>query len=178
MDNSGPGPARPAEVPAEPAAQALPGQIAELVGEISDATSRNAISPTRRRRLTAALPRLARRSGGAHWPPGAQSPGLTPEELAAALIQGSARAAGAVGAAAGAAMVLPLPTAPVEVAIETLALVGIEIKLVAELHEVYGQRAPGSPTERMLSYVAAWSHRRGVAVAPAGLVIAVGSPLR
>jgi hypothetical protein len=205
MDNSGPGPARPAEVPAEPAAQALPGQIAELVGEISDATSRNAISPTRRRRLTAAIPRLARRSGRATWfgvqsgsrwltaevlamaprlpvrdqlTLRAQFPGLTPEELADALIQGSARAAGAVGAAAGAAMVLPLPTAPVEVAIETLALVGIEIKLVAELHEVYGQRAPGSPTERMLSYVAAWSHRRGVGLAPGGLALAVGSPLR
>ena len=49
-----------------------------------------------------------------------------------------------VGAASGAAMVLPLPSAPVEIAVETVALVGIEIKLVAELHEVYGMRAPGS----------------------------------
>ena len=108
----------------------------------------------------------------------AQFPGLSPDELADALIQGSARAAGAVGAAAGAAMVLPLPAAPVEVAIETLALVGIEIKLVAELHEVYGRRAPGSAAERMMSYVAAWAHRRGVGLAPGGLVLAVGSPLR
>ena len=108
----------------------------------------------------------------------AQFPGLDPEDLADALIQGSARAAGAVGAAAGAAMVLPLPAAPVEIAIETLALVGIEIKLVAELHEVYGQPAPGPPSERMLSYVAAWAHRRGVGLAPGGLALAVGSPLR
>ena len=108
----------------------------------------------------------------------AQFPAMAPEELADALIYGSARAAAAVGAAAGVAMVLPLPAAPVEVVVETLALVGIEIKLVAELHEVYGMRAPGSATERMLAYVAAWAHRRGVAVAPAGLVIAVGSPLR
>ena len=108
----------------------------------------------------------------------AQFPGRSPEELADALVLGSARASAAVGAAAGVAMVLPLPSAPVEVAVETLALVGIEIKLVAELHEVYGMRAPGSAAERMLAYVEAWAHRRGVAIAPAGLVIAVGSPLR
>ena len=73
-----------------------------------------------------------------------------------------------VGAAAGAAMVLPLPTAPVEILVETMAVVGIEIKLVAELHEVYGMRAPGSTTERMQAYVAAWAHRSGVALAPRG----------
>jgi hypothetical protein len=204
MDNSGHGPARPAEVPrevpADATARALPGEVAGLVGEISETTS-----PSRRRKLTAAIPRLARRSGRATWfgvqsgsrwltaevlamaprlpvrdqqTLRAQFPGLDPEDLADALIQGSARAAGAVGAAAGAAMVLPLPAAPVEVAIETLALVGIEIKLVAELHEVYGQPASGPPSERMLSYVAAWAHRRGVGLAPGGLALAVGSPLR
>ena len=108
----------------------------------------------------------------------AQFPGLSPEELADVLIRGSTRAAAAVGAAAGAAMVLPLPAAPVEIAVETLALVGIEIKLVAELHEVYGMRAPGSTAERMLSYVAAWAHRRGVCLVPGGLALAIGSPLR
>jgi hypothetical protein len=108
----------------------------------------------------------------------AQFPGLNAEELADALILRSARAASAVGAAAGLAMVLPTPTAPVEVAVETLAVVGIEIKLVAELHEVYGMRAPGSSAERMLAYVAAWAHRRGVALGPAGVVLVVGSPVR
>jgi len=108
----------------------------------------------------------------------AQFPGLDPEELADALIQGSARAAASVGAAVGAAMFLPLPAAPVEVAVETLGLVGIEVKLVAELHEVYGMRAPGPAPERALAYLAAWAHRRGVSVAPGGLVLAVGSPLR
>ncbi|MGD0374700.1 MAG: hypothetical protein ABSB01_09000 [Streptosporangiaceae bacterium] len=179
---------------------ALPGDVAELVGKLSEDTS-----PSRRRRITAAIAGIGTRSGratrygvasGSRWLTSevlamaprlpvrdyerlrAQFPGLPPEELADALIYGSARAAAAVGAAAGVAMVLPLPAAPVEVAVETLALVGIEIKLVAELHEVYGMRAAGSPTERMLAYVAAWAHRRGVAVAPAGLVIAVGSPLR
>lgn len=196
MDSSGYGPDSQAEVTRD----ALPGEVAGLVGELSED-----VSPSRRRRLTAAIARIGTRSGratrygvasGGRWLTSevlamaprlpvrdydrlrAQFPGLPPEELAAALIQGSARAASAVGAAAGVAMVLPLPAAPVEVAVETLALVGIEIKLVAELHEVYGMRAPGSTAERMLAYVEAWAHRRGVGVAPAGLVIAVGSPLR
>jgi len=174
-------------MPAEGTTQALPGEVAELVGELSETAS-----PSRRRKLTGAVTRLARRSGratrygvlsGGRWLTAqvlamaprlpvrdqqtlrAQFPGLSPEELADMLIQGSTRASAAIGAAAGAAMVLPLPAAPVEVAVETLALVGIEIKLVAELHEVYGMRASGSATERMLSYVTAWAHRRGVSFA-------------
>ena len=107
-----------------------------------------------------------------------QFPGLGPDELADALILGASRAAASVGATVGAAMLLPLPAAPVEVAVETLAMVGIEIKLVAELHEVYGQRAAGSAPDRMLAYLAAWSQRRGVSLVPGGLALAVGSPLR
>jgi hypothetical protein len=196
MDNSRRRPGSEVEKVPQP----LPDQIAELVGEVAEAPN-----PSRRRRLTADISRLARRRGGAGWRGAlsggrwltaevlamaprlpvrdqerlrAQFPGLGPEELADALIHGAGRAAAVVGAAAGTAMVLPLPSAPVEVAVETLALVGIEIKLVAELHEVYGMRAPGSTPERMLAYVAAWAHRRGVALAPAGLVVVAGSPLR
>jgi hypothetical protein len=196
MDNSRRGPGRQVER----APQALPEEVAELVGEVTETPT-----SSRRRRLTAEIPRLAARSGRAGWSGvrsggrwltdevlamaprlpvrdqqrlRAQFPGLGPEELADALIHGAARAAAIVGAGAGVAMVLPLPSAPVEVAVETLALVGIEIKLVAELHEVYGMRAPGSTPERMLAYVSAWAHRRGVALAPAGLVVVAGSPLR
>lgn len=179
--------------------QALPEEVAELVGEVAEAPT-----PSRRRRFTARLSRVAGR-GRAGWRGALSSgrwlttqvlamaprlpvrdqqrlreqfPGLAPEQLADALIDGAGRAAAVVGAGAGGAMVLPLPSAPVEVAVETLTLVGIEIKLVAELHEVYGIRAPGSTSERMLAYVAAWAHRRGVALAPAGLVVVAGSPLR
>jgi hypothetical protein len=196
MDNSRPRPGSPPEE----TRQELPGELAELVGELSETTS-----PPRRRRLTAGISRVVSRSGrtgwhgvrsGTRWLTSqvlamaprlpvrdqqalrAQFPGLDAEELADALIRGSGRAAAAVGASAGVAMVLPLPAAPVEVAVETLAVVGIEIKLVAELHEVYGMRAPGSPPERMLAYVAAWAHRRGVGFGPAGLLLVVGSPLR
>src|SRR5580698_6460183 len=182
------------------APEALPEQVAELVGEVAESPT-----PSWRRRLTAEFSRLAGRSGrtgwrgmrsGGRWLTAEvlamaprlpvrdqqrlreQFPGLGPEELADALIHGAGRAAAVVGAGAGAAMVLPLPSAPVEIAVETLALVGIELKLVAELHEVYGMRAPGSAPERMLAYVVAWAHRRGVALVPGGLALAVGSPLR
>lgn len=108
----------------------------------------------------------------------AQFPGRAPEEIADALIEGASRASAAVGGAVGAWAALPaLPAFPVEVATETLALVGIEIKLVAELHELYGMAATGTVTERMTAYVAAWAHRRGVFAVPGGIIIAAGSPL-
>jgi hypothetical protein len=108
----------------------------------------------------------------------AQFPGLSPDELASALIDGAARASGAVGMAVGAWAVLPfLPVAGIELTTETLAVVGIEIKLVAELHEVYGQAVPGGIVDRMTAYVGSWAQRRGVGLAPGGLVLAAGSPL-
>jgi hypothetical protein len=208
MSKSGRDARKPAEPAGQPAApdgqaldltdQALPGEVAELVGELTE-------EPGRVRRLQAGAFQLARRGGRTGWSGvrsggrwlttevlamvprlpirdqqtlRAQFPGLHPEELADALIQGSSRAAASVGAAVGAVMFLPLPAAPVELAVETLALVGIEVKLVAELHEVYGMRAPGAVPERALAYLAAWAHRRGVSVVPGGLVLAVGSPLR
>jgi hypothetical protein len=108
----------------------------------------------------------------------AQFPGRSAEEIAVALIGGAARAAAAVGGAAGAAAALPvLPAFPAEIAAETLTLVGIEIKLVAELHEVYGMAPAGSGTERATAYAAAWAHRRGVFMVPGGFILAAGSPL-
>jgi len=108
----------------------------------------------------------------------AQFPGRSTEEIADALIEGAARASATVGGAVGAWAALPvLPAYPVEVATETLALIGIEVKLVAELHEAYGKPATGSTVDRMTAYVAAWAHRRGVSMIPGGVVLAAGSPL-
>src|SRR5215510_8666811 len=108
----------------------------------------------------------------------AQFPGRSTEEIADALIEGAARASATVGGAVGAWAALPiLPAYPVEVATETLALIGIEVKLVAELHEAYGRPATGSTVDRMTAYVAAWAHRRGVSMIPGGVVLAAGSPL-
>ena len=74
--------------------------------------------------------------------------------------------------------VLPvLPAFPAEVAAETLLVVGIELKLVAEIHEAYGIPAAGNLAERMSAYVAAWAHRRGVFMIEGGLILATGLPL-
>ena len=66
-------------------------------------------------------------------------PGRSADQIADALIDRAARASAAAGGAAGVSAALPtLPAFPVEVAAETLVVVGIEIKLIAELHEAYG----------------------------------------
>jgi len=107
-----------------------------------------------------------------------QFPGRSPDELADELIDGASHASAAVGAAVGAWAVLPfLPAAGVEIATETLAVVGIEIKLVAELHEVYGLAPPGGVVGRMTGYVGSWAQRRGISLAPGGLMLAAGSPI-
>jgi hypothetical protein len=108
----------------------------------------------------------------------AQFPGQSAEEIADVLIEHAAHAAAAAGGAAGLAAALPvLPAYPAEVAAETLVVVGIELKLVAELHEAYGASAPGNFAERMSAYTAAWAHRRGVFMLEGGLILAAGSPL-
>jgi hypothetical protein len=108
-----------------------------------------------------------------------QYPGLQQEQLADGLIKGAARASAGVGAAVGVAAAVPfVPTVPVELGVETLALVAIELKLIAELHEVYGMPAPGSTPQRMMAYVVSWTDKRGVRITSSGLALAVGSPLR
>src|SRR5215831_6538311 len=108
----------------------------------------------------------------------AQFPGKSTEEIADALIVGASRGSGAVGGAVGAWAALPvLPAFPVELVTETLALIGIELKLIAELHEVYGMAPPGSTVDRATAYIGAWAHRRGVLAAPGGLILVAGSPL-
>lgn len=125
--------------------------------------------------VVAMAPRLRVRNGAALR---AQFPGLSIEDTADALIAGAARASGAVGAGVGAWAALPaLPAFPVEVVTETLALVGIEIKLIAELHELYGMPAPGNAVDRATAYIGAWANRRGVLAVPGGLILLAGSPL-
>jgi hypothetical protein len=108
----------------------------------------------------------------------AQFPGRSDEEIADLLVERAARATAAVGGATGVWAALPvLPAFPAEIAAETLAIAGIEVKLVAELHEVYGAPAPGGSADRARAYVASWAYRRGVYMIPGGLLLVVGSPL-
>ena len=124
--------------------------------------------------VVAMAPRLRVRNQAALQ---AQFPGLQPDQIADALIEGASRASATVGGAVGAWAALPvLPAFPAEAVTETLALVGIEIKLVAELHEAYGVPAPGNARQRMSAYVAAWAHRGGVVMVPGGLLLAAGIP--
>jgi hypothetical protein len=94
--------------------------------------------------------------------------GLSRDELARALIDSASRATAAVGAAGGVVSSLEftappmLLTSPVQVAAETLAVVAIELKLVAELHVVYGRAAMGTPAVRTAAYLGAWTRRRGI----------------
>jgi hypothetical protein len=108
----------------------------------------------------------------------ARFPGRSDDEIAGLLVERAARATATVGGATGAWAALPaVPAFPAEVAAETLAVVGIEIKLVAELHEIYGMPATGSATDRARSYVGSWASRRGVYQVDGGLLLIAGSPL-
>jgi hypothetical protein len=94
--------------------------------------------------------------------------GLIGDALAAALVDAASRATAAVGAAGGVLSSIEfaappvLLTSPVQVAAETVAVVAIELKLVAELHEVYGRAAVGTPAVRTAAYLGAWTRRRGL----------------
>jgi hypothetical protein len=94
--------------------------------------------------------------------------GLSGDALARAMIDTAARSTGAVGAAGGVVSSLEfatpplLLTSPVQVAAETLSVVAIELKLVAELHEVYGSAVPGTPAVRTAAYLGSWTRRRGI----------------
>ncbi|WP_066946111.1 hypothetical protein [Streptomyces lushanensis] len=92
-----------------------------------------------------------------------QFPGLGPEELADKLVAGAANSSSTVGAGVGAAAMLPIPPAmPAELAAEITAVAAIELKLIAELHEVYGLRPPGTLKERSAAYLTSWTEERGV----------------
>ena len=97
-----------------------------------------------------------------------QHPGLSADDLAQALISGAAKATATVGAAAGALIAVEfaappmLLTTPAQLAAETLVVAAIEIKLTAELHEVYGAAITGSARVKGMAYLSSWTHRRGI----------------
>lgn len=94
--------------------------------------------------------------------------GLEGEALAERLVRNASRATAGVGAAGGGIAAVEwvatptLLTAPVLLAAETVAIVSIEIKLIGELHEVYGVPVPGNGTQRAVHLVQAWASQRGV----------------
>ncbi|HZF91923.1 hypothetical protein [Streptomyces sp.] len=109
-----------------------------------------------------------------------QFPGLGPEELADKLVAGASKASATVGAGVGAAAMLPVPPAmPAELAAEITGVAAIELKLIAELHEVYGVRPPGSLKDRSSAYLNSWTEERGIDPRkPATLNAAFGGPMK
>ncbi|MDT0612298.1 hypothetical protein [Streptomyces lancefieldiae] len=109
-----------------------------------------------------------------------QFPGLGPEELADRLVAGAARGTATVGAGVGAAAMMPVPPAmPAELAAEITGVAAIELKLIAELHEVYGLRPPGGLAQRSTAYLNSWSDERGVdATKPSTFGSAVNSHMK
>ena len=106
--------------------------------------------------------------------------GLEGEALGEAVVRNAVRATAAVGVAGGALSAvkwfapITLITIPIQIAVESLAVAAIEVKLVGELHEVYGRPVRGTATQRGLAYSTAWANRRGITsldpkVLPAGL---------
>jgi uncharacterized protein (DUF697 family) len=95
-------------------------------------------------------------------------PDLSDDELSERLIRNAYRATAGVGAAGGGVASvewLAAPTllsAPVLLAAETIAVVAVELKLIGELHELYGQPVTGTTGQRAASLIQAWSQQRGV----------------
>ena len=94
--------------------------------------------------------------------------GLAGDELAQSLVRSATLATAGVGAAGGALAAVQhaapptLLAAPVQLTAETLAVVAIELKLVAELHVVYGRAPVGPPSQVAAAYVGAWAAKRGI----------------
>ncbi|RXS78823.1 hypothetical protein EST92_20040 [Streptomyces sp. TM32] len=110
----------------------------------------------------------------------AQFPGLTPEDLADKLVAGACAATATVGAGVGAAVMLPVPPAmPAELAAEVTGVAAVEIKLIAELYEVYGLRPAGNFRQRAMACLTSWAEERGIDLAkPASLNVALGGQMR
>lgn len=95
-------------------------------------------------------------------------PGLDERDLAGALIRNASLSTAAVGGVTGAlAAASQLHPAswtalPFELLGETLVVVAIEMKLVAELHEVAHQGMRGTVRERGFGIATAWSESRGL----------------
>jgi hypothetical protein len=187
----------------------LPAEIGELVGRLSgdeemDRETRGKLLG----RLARLLSTSARRAGAAGLSSGrwladtfAQAAphipvrdletlrrhhhGLYGEQLADSMTRAASRGTTAVGAAGGALAAVEfaapplLLTAPAQLVAETVVVASIEVKLIAELHEVYGVQVQGNGAQRAAVFLNAWSRRRGVdPLNPGSATLALGIAAR
>jgi hypothetical protein len=108
--------------------------------------------------------------------------GMTGEELADDLVRTAQKATMTVGALGGALAAAEfaapplLLSAPAQLVAETLVVAAIEVKLLAELHEVYGVRVDGTGGQRAVAFTAAWARQRGIdPLAPTSVSLALGA---
>ncbi len=94
--------------------------------------------------------------------------GLSGDALAEELVRRASRVTAGIGAAAGALAAVEfaappsLLAAPVQLAAETLAVVAVELKLVAELHVTYGRAPVGTPAQVGAAYLGSWITKKGL----------------
>ncbi|MFC1442136.1 hypothetical protein ABUW04_28175 [Streptacidiphilus sp. N1-10] len=107
----------------------------------------------------------------------AQHPGArNAEDLADSITSGAVKASASVGAGVGAVAMLPVPPAmAVEIATELLAVAAVEVKMIAELYQVYGQPPGGNASQRAGAYLAVWSQRRGLDLSKPGSLVVLGT---
>jgi hypothetical protein len=105
-------------------------------------------------------------------------PGMTDQQIADRLVRNAARTSASIGAIGGGVSAIEwaappaLLTAPVLLAAETVAVVAVEIKLIGELQELYGQPVPGGAGQRAITLLQAWAGRRGVTLLVPGRSVA------
>jgi hypothetical protein len=110
-------------------------------------------------------------------------PGLSDDQVADLLVRNAARTTAAFGAAVGALAAVEfaappmLLASPVQLAAETLAVAAVEVKLLAELHELFGRPAVGSGAQRASAYLMSWVRQRALdpKVGAAGLSAVIGA---
>jgi hypothetical protein len=94
--------------------------------------------------------------------------GCEGDALAEAVVRSASHTTAALGAAAGALAAAELaapPTllaTPVQLAAETVAVVAVELRMLGELHEVYGIELTGNQRDRAMSLLTTWVRRRAL----------------
>lgn len=94
--------------------------------------------------------------------------GCRGDALADAVVKSASHTTAAIGAAAGALAAAELAAppallgAPVQLAAETLTVVAVELRMLGELHEVYGLPLTGSSKDRATALLTTWVRRRAL----------------
>lgn len=95
-----------------------------------------------------------------------QFPGRSDDEIGEHLVLVAARTTAAIGAAAGALAAAEFITppallaVPIQLAAETVAVVSVELRMVAELHEINNLAVSGGPGVAGPAYLSSWVRRR------------------